>query len=186
MNRHKVKLKKEYIIKSERLGLRNWLPSDEVPFIDMCKDELVMEHFPKPLSKEETLGLISRLDNHFKEHGYCYFALDLLDSGEFIGFTGLAKQTWESDFTPCVDMGWRLKRSAWGKGYATEAAGACLEAAYSKFGLEEVLAFTTDTNHASQKVMTKIGMQYAGTVQHPAIINDSRFEHCVVYKWKHL
>jgi len=152
----------------------------------MCKDELVMEHFPKPLSEEETLGLISRLDNHFKKHGYCYFALDLTETSEFIGFTGFAKQTWVSDFTPCVDIGWRFKRSAWGKGYATEAAGACLEVAYSKFGLEEVLAFTTDTNVASQKVMKKIGMQYTGTVQHPAIINDARFNHCVVYKWQHL
>jgi RimJ/RimL family protein N-acetyltransferase len=175
-------LKKEYIIKSERLGFRNWLPSDEEQFIEMCKDELVMKHFSKPLSEEETLGLISRLDNHFKEHGYCYFAVDLLETDEFIGFTGLAKQNWESDFTPCVDIGWRLKRSAWGKGYATEAAGACLEAAYAKFGLEEVVAFTTDTNLASQNIMKKIGMQYQGIMQHPAIINDPRFEHCVVYK----
>ena len=175
---------KNYIIKTERLGLRNWLPSDEVPFTEMCKDELVMEHFPKTLSEEETRAFISRLDNHFKQHGYCYFAVDILETTEFIGFTGFAKQEWKSEFTPCVDIGWRLKKEAWGKGYATEAAQACLEVAYSKFGLEEVLAFATDTNKASQNIMIKIGLQFAGTVQHPAIIDDSRFEHCVVYKWK--
>tara|TARA_B110000285_G_scaffold68988_1_gene79324 strand:- start:416 stop:874 length:459 start_codon:yes stop_codon:yes gene_type:complete len=152
----------------------------------MCKDALVMEHFPKPLSKEETLALISRLDHHFKKHGYCYFAIDLIETGAFIGFTGFANQTWDSDFTPCVDIGWRLKRSAWGKGYATESAAACLKVAYSMFGLKEVLAFTTDTNKASQGVMTKIGMQYENTFQHPAIINDPRFKHCVVYKWQYL
>jgi RimJ/RimL family protein N-acetyltransferase len=177
---------KNYIIKTARLGLRNWLPSDKVPFIEMCKDELVMEHFPKPLTEEETLGLISRLDNHFKEHGYCYFAVDILETDEFIGFTGFANQEWESEFTPCVDIGWRLKKETWREGYATEAAEACLKVAYSKFELEEVLAFATNTNKASQNVMIKIGMQSVGTLQHPLIINDSRFEHCVVYKWKHL
>ena len=174
---------KNYIIKTERLGLRNWLPSDEAPFIEMCKDELVMEHFPKPLSEEETLGLISRLKIHFKKYGYCYFAVDILETDEFIGFTGLAYQTWESDFTPCVDMGWRLNRSAWGKGFATEAAKACLDSASEKFGLKEVIAFATDTNIASENVMKKLGMTLIGTVQHPAIIDDPRFKHCVVYKW---
>jgi hypothetical protein len=51
-------LEKSYTIKTARLGFRNWLPSDETPFIEMCKDKLVMEHFPKTLSKEETLALI--------------------------------------------------------------------------------------------------------------------------------
>jgi len=173
---------KKYSIKTARLGLRNWVPSDEKPFIEMCKDEVVMQHFPKPLSKEETKGLISRLQTHFDTHGYCYFAIDLLETDEFIGFTGFANQTWKSEFTPCVDIGWRLKQSAWGKGYATEAAKACLDAAFPKFGLKEIIAFATDTNVPSQNVMKKVGMQFIGTVQHPAIVGDPRFEHCVVYK----
>lgn len=177
-------LNKNYIIKTERLGLRNWLPSDEAPFIEMCKDELVMEHFLKPLSEEETLGLISRLKNHFEKHSYCYFAVDLLETDEFIGFTGFANQTWESDFTPCIDIGWRLKHAAWGKGFATEAAKACLDAASENFGIYEVLAFATNTNSASENVMKKLGMTMIGTVQHPAIKDDPRFKHCVVYKWK--
>lgn len=150
----------------------------------MCKDEAVMQHFPKTLSEKETLELIDRLKKHFDDHGYCYFAVDLLKTDEFIGFTGLANQIWESEFTPCVDMGWRLKRAAWGKGYATEAAKACLEAAFTQFGLTEVVAFATDTNVPSENVMKKLGMQFIGTVQHPAIENDTRFKHCVVYQKK--
>jgi RimJ/RimL family protein N-acetyltransferase len=173
---------KHYILKTDRLGLRNWLPEDAAPFIEMCQDPEVMQHFPDLLSSEETIGLIGRLTKHFDTYGYTYFAIDVLETSEFIGFTGLANQTWESEFTPCVDMGWRLKRSAWGKGYATEAAAACLEAAGTKFGLKEVLAFATDTNEASEKVMKKIGMQRIGTVQHPAILGDDRFEYCVVYR----
>lgn len=172
---------KNYIIKTERLGLRNWLPADEAPFIDMGQDPQVMQHFPGLLSSEETIALIGRLTKHFEKHGYTYFAVDVLETDDFIGFTGLANQTWESEFTPCVDMGWRFKRSAWGKGYATEAAKGCLEAAGTIFYLEEVLSFATDTNQASENVMKKIGMRYIGKVEHPAIVGDDRFDHCVVY-----
>jgi len=147
----------------------------------MGQDPEVMEHFPGLLSSEATLALINRLKNHFQKYGYTYFAVDVLDTNEFIGFTGLANQTWESEFTPCVDMGWRLKREAWGKGYATEAATACLEAAHSKFNLKQVLAFATDSNLSSIQVMKKLGMKEIGKVQHPAIKDDDRFEHCVVY-----
>jgi RimJ/RimL family protein N-acetyltransferase len=172
---------KEYVITTNRLGLRNWLPSDEAPFIEMGKDIMVMEHFPGLLSSEETLALIDRLKQHFQEYGYTYFAVDELSTSNFIGFTGLKNQTWESEFTPCVDMGWRLHRKAWGKGYATEAAKACLEAAGPKFGIDKVLAFATNTNLASMNVMQKLGMAEIGKVQHPLIIGDDRFDHCVVY-----
>lgn len=147
----------------------------------MCSDEEVMRHFPKTLSEEETTELINRLKEHFDIYGYTYFAIDVLETGEFIGFAGLKNQEWESDFTPCVDIGWRLKKAAWGKGYATEAAKACLDAGFQTFGIKEILSFATDTNVASENVMKKCGMKYVGNVQHPAILNDSRFKHCVVY-----
>lgn len=172
---------KEYIIKTERLGLRNWIHNDIKPFIEMGKDEVVMRHFPNTLSDEESIGLIQRLQKHFDNFGYTYFAVDILESDDFIGFAGLANQTWESEYTPCVDLGWRLKRSAWGKGYATEAAKACLASALSTFGLKEVFAFVTDTNLASENVMKKIGMKLIGKVQHPLIKNEPRFKHCIVY-----
>jgi len=175
-------IQKNYIIKTKRLGLRNWLPSDEAPFVQMCNDENVMQHFPSILSEVETLELIDRLKIHFDKYSYCYFAVDILKTNEFIGFTGLANQTWESKYTPCVDIGWRLKQSAWGKGYATEAAMACLEAAFLEFKIKEILAFATDTNASSEKVMKKIGMKLIGKVQHPLIKNSPRFKHCVVYK----
>lgn len=173
---------KNYTITTQRLGLRNWLPSDKAPFIKMCQDPKVMEFFPAPLSAEETRDLIKRLQLHFEKHGYTYFAVDVLETGEFIGFCGLAVQAWQSEFTPCVDMGWRFKQSAWGKGYATEAAKACLEAAEKQFGLQEVFAFAPDLNLPSQHVMKKIGLEYAGEFQHPKIADDHRFNTCVAYK----
>ncbi len=175
---------KTYVIKTERLGLRNWQKSDIIPFTNMCADPKVMEQFPSTLSAPETKELITRLSNHFNEYGYTYFAIDLLENNEFIGFAGIKNQTWQSEYTPCVDIGWRLKQSAWGKGFATEAAQGCLKEAFSKFGIKEVLSFATNTNTPSENVMKKIGMEYIGTVQHPAIIDDPRFEHCLVYRSK--
>lgn len=171
-----------YIIKTDRIGLRNWQESDRKPFAQMCANKEVMEHFPSALTLEESNDLIDRLSQHFNEFGYTYFAAEILENKEFIGFVGLKQQTWESEFTPCVDIGYRLKQDAWGKGYASEAAKACLDAAFTKFNIRKVLSFTTDTNAPSEHVMKKIGMEYAGTVQHPSIVNDPRFKHCVVYQ----
>ncbi|MCH9659899.1 MAG: GNAT family N-acetyltransferase [Bacteroidetes bacterium] len=175
-------MNKTYLIQTERLGLRNWENRDLKPFAAMCADPEVMKHFPGTLTTAETQELINRLSTHYDEFGYTYFAVDLLETGTFIGFAGIKYQTWKSIYTPCVDIGWRLQRSSWGKGYATEAAKACLEAAFTTFNISEVLSFTPDTNTASEHVMKKIGMEYIGNVQHPAIENDPRFKHCVVYK----
>ena len=91
-------------------------------------------------------------------------------------------QTWDSEYTPCVDLGWRLQRESWGKGFATEAANACVEHAFKKLNIDELYAFATDNNKPSQHVMDKIGMSYQGNFQHPKIKGDTRFKHCVAYK----
>jgi len=171
-----------YLIKTGRLGLRNWLASDTAPFVTMGQDSKVMRYFPELLTEADTIALINNLKKHYEKYGYTYFAMDELATGEFVGFTGLKYQTFESEFTPSVDIGWRLKRSAWGKGYATEAAKACLNVAFNEFGLDEVYSFCPDLNKASEAIMKKIGMTYLGTLQHPKVANDSRFKHCVVYR----
>lgn len=173
---------KKYILKTERLGLRNWLSSDEAPFSEMSQDIEVMKYFPKLLSKEESENFIVRMQNHFDTYGYCYFAMDVLETGEFIGFTGILNQTYKSKFTPCVDIGWRLKKSAWGNGYATEAAKACLDFAISELELNEIYSFATINNKGSEAVMKKIGMNYIDTFNHPSLINNTNLKKCLVYK----
>lgn len=120
-----------YILKAERLGLRQWKVSDYVPFAKMCADPEVMRYFPTTLSTEESNTLIDSFKQRFEQYGFTYYAVDILttkeQSAQFIGFAGLLPQTYKSAFTPNVDIGWRLKKSVWGKGYATEAAKACLE-----------------------------------------------------------
>ncbi len=173
---------KKYLLKTERLGLRNWLPSDEAPFSEMSQDKEVMKYFPKLLNKEDSKNFIARMQNNFETYGFCYFAMDILESGEFIGFTGILHQNYKSKFTPCVDIGWRLKKSAWGNGFATEAAMACLDFAFSELELNEIYSFATINNKGSEAVMKKIGMNYIDTFNHPSLINNKDIKKCIVYK----
>lgn len=118
----------------------------------------------------------------FDTKSYCYFAVDRLDNGAFVGFTGLADPSFEADFLPAVDMGWRLAREEWFKGYATEGAKACLDHAFSRLKLERVIAIAPAINERSIAVMEKIGMQKKGIFQHPLLVNDTRLQDCVLYE----
>ena len=93
--------------------------------------------------------------------------MDVLKSREFIGFIGLAWCEMEADFTPCAEIGWRLKKSAWGKGYATEGATRCLAYGFEELQFKEIYSFTTTTNIRSERVMQKIGMSKVGVFEHP-------------------
>lgn len=175
-------MKREYILTSERLGFRNWTQNDLPEFAAMNSDPKVMEHFPKKLTEEETNTFIARLQNHYKEHGYNYFATELLESGEFIGFIGLAYQTYETAFTPAIDLGWRLKKEAWGNGYATEGAQRCLVFAFDELKLDHLIATCTEKNLKSEKVMKKIGMEKLAEFDHPKLKQYPKYERCKCYK----
>ena len=143
-----------------------------------------MEHFADLVPQEQATEHVRAYQQHFTEHGFTYFAVELLNCGEFIGFVGLKHQNFESPFTPCVDIGWRLKKYAWGKGYATEAAQACLKFAFDSAGLSEVFAMCANTNAASEAVMKKIGMKKVGSFEHPALPSNSALNPCLAYRAK--
>ncbi len=169
--------KPQYIIETERLGLRPWYALDLPFFQEMNRNEDVMRHFPKLLSDEETKETYDRLVQHQAEHGFCFFATDVLETGEFIGFIGLMNTRVETPFTPCVEIGWRLTPSAWGKGYATEGASACLAWAFEHLEEDKIYSYTPHTNVPSQRVMQKIGMSPAGTFSHPLLLGHRLEEH---------
>mgnify|MGYP000061841980 CR=1 FL=1 len=171
-----------YLFTSKRLGFRNWTKNDLTEFAKINADLAVMEHFPKPLTKKETKAFIERLILHYKTNGYNYFATELIETGELIGFIGLANQNYTSKFTPATDIGWRLKKSAWGNGYATEGAKRCLEYAFNVLELDQVISIFTEKNTKSENVMLKIGMKKVGTFKHPKLKNNPNYENCICYK----
>ena len=169
------------ILSTARLKLRRWVDSDVEPFVQMNQDPEVMRYFPRPNTAEETMAFITRINTFFDEHGYGLFALELKATGEFIGYTGFAKPRFESWFTPCVEIGWRLKRDAWGQGYATEAARACLDYGFSQLGMQKIYSWTALSNTPSERVMQKIGMERVGEFDHPMIEAGHPLQRHVLY-----
>jgi len=175
-------LKPNYIFKSERLGFRNWSTNDVTEFAKINADLDVMEYFPKPLTISETSNFIDRLQKHYIKHNYNYFATEILGTGELIGFIGLAYQDYKSEFTPATDIGWRLKKSAWGNGYATEGAKRCLKFAFKDLNLEKIISVFTEKNTKSEHVMKKIGMKKVGVFNHPKLKAYPKYKTCICYE----
>lgn len=177
-----IPLESSYLFTSERLGFRNWQEADIKPMSAINADPSVMEFFPAVKTYEETADFVLRMQQQFAERGYCYFAVDRLNDHAFVGFIGLSWQTFDTDFTPCTDIGWRLARAEWGKGYATEGARRCLEYAFNKLQLSSVLSMAPKLNTRSEEVMKKIGMQKLKDFTHPLLLQDERLKECVLYK----
>lgn len=171
-----------YVITSKRLSLRLWKEADFTPFSAMNSDQDVMKYFPSILSGEETQAMMTRIQNHFTAHGFGLFALEKRDTKEFIGYTGFMIPRFQSFFTPCIEIGWRIKKEEWNKGYATEAAIACLQYGFQTLDFNTIYSFTSVINYPSQRVMQKAGMKKEGEFNHPNIATDSPLRRHVLYK----
>jgi RimJ/RimL family protein N-acetyltransferase len=123
----------------------------------MNADPEVREHLGEVMTREQSDASVRRFQEESAARGYGWWAVEVRESGRFVGFAGLDDVDEEMPFTG-VEIGWRLARSAWGHGYATEAALACLDFGFARLGLTEILALTTAGNLRSQAVMRRIGM----------------------------
>lgn len=171
-------------IETERLILREWSEEDILPFSKMGQDPLVMEFFLDLLSDEESKKLVEKFQMKMKRDGFCLLACVIKETEEFIGFVGINKPEFEAHFMPCVEIGWRLKSQAWGKGYAVEAANAILNDAFNRLNLNEVVAFAVWNNYKSIKVMEKIGMKRDsnGDFNHSKIPIDHPLSRHILYR----
>ena len=175
------------MLETERLLMRSWREDDLAPFAALNADPVVMEHFPSTLTRQESDALVVRITAQLDDLGYGLWALEVRDSGEFVGFTGLALQTFPAHFTPAVEVGWRLKQSAWGHGYATEAALAALDYGFAVAELDEIVSMTAVTNVRSRRVMQRIGMTHdpADDFEHPNVPDGHRVKPHVLYRIRH-
>ena len=172
----------DYLFTSSRLGFRNWLEADKAKMIAISSDPEVMEFFPAVAKLEQTIAFIERMQIMFEEKGYCYFAVDRLEDGAFIGFIGLCDQEYEAPFTPCVDIGWRLAAQYWGNGYATEGAKRCVAYAFAQLGLKKIYAVAPIINAKSIHVMEKIGMTKAMNFEHSKLLGVDNLRLCACYE----
>jgi ribosomal-protein-alanine N-acetyltransferase len=162
------------VLHTERLTLRRFEGRDLDPMIALHLDHEVMRYLGPLMSPEQTNDFLFRVVSAFDERGWGLFCAELTDSKTCIGFIGLNEPAFEADFTPCVEIGWRLARPAWGQGLATEGAREVRRFAHEELGLDEIVSFTTVTNEASQRVMTRIGLErdLAGDFLHPSLAPD--------------
>ena len=170
--------------KTDRLVLRRWRADDRVPFARINADPEVMEFFVSPLTLEESDAFVDRIEADFAEHGFGLWAVEEIGAGRFIGFTGLISQTFEAHFTPAVEVGFRLARPAWGKGYATEAAREALRYGFEAAGLTEIVSMTAVQNVRSRAVMRRLGMTHdsADDFDHPRVPDRHPLKRHVLYR----
>lgn len=166
---------------TERLIFRDWKEQDLIELRMMNKDVRVMKNFPNTLTEQETDAFHNGIQDEFKSLGYGRYAVETKHNSEFIGFIGFHRATFNAAFTPCVEIGWRLKYEAWGKGYATEGAKACLKFGFDTLGFRKVYSFTAKVNLQSENVMKKIAMVKIGEFDHPNVAKDSPLYKHVLY-----
>lgn len=154
---------------SDRLLFRSWNDSDRVVFREMNSDPDVLEFLHPPLSASQSDSFVDVIEDELQRMGWGLWAVETIEEGKFIGFIGFHQAQFEAPFTPCVEIGWRLKKEAWGRGYATEGARRCLKTGFDELNFQEVFSFTTASNVRSLKVMEKIGMKYSGSFDHPNV-----------------
>jgi RimJ/RimL family protein N-acetyltransferase len=158
------------VIATARLILRPFEDRDRPAFATINADPEVMD-FPGPLDRAASDAEIDDFSRRWRSDGFCFAAIEERDTTALLGMAGIARCDLPLPLGPCVEIGWRLARSAWGHGYASEASRAWLAYGLVTLGLPEIVAFTDPANHRSLAVMTRIGMQRypERDFEHPAM-----------------
>ena len=171
-------------LRTERLRLRRWLPSDLEPFAELNADPKVSEFLPTVLARVQSDAFVARAEAHFDEHGFGLWAVEILDGAEFAGFVGLSTPRFEAHFQPSVEIGWRFGAKHWGRGYATEGARAALSFGFDVLRLDAIVSFTVSANTRSRRVMEKIGMTHdpADDFDHPLLAEGHPLRRHVLYR----
>jgi RimJ/RimL family protein N-acetyltransferase len=158
-------------IRTARLLLRQWRDEDLEPFAELNADAETMRFFPSPQSRAESDALAERARRHIEDEGWGLWAVEVHGGAGFVGFVGLARPSFEEHFTPAVEVGWRLARGHWGRGYATEAARAAVAFGFEELALDEIVSFTSPFNEPSWRVMERLGMTHdpADDFEHPRV-----------------
>ena len=163
-------MSKRHIV-TQRLRLREWRNSDLDAFAKLNADPRVMQYFPTTLSRDDSRAAMERIRTHFSDHGFGLWAVEVTNGAPFIGFVGLVRVPFEAEFTPAVEVGWRLAYDHWNHGYATEAARAAIGTGFVHYNLEQIVSMTVPANARSRAVMHRLGFtrNAADDFDHPRL-----------------
>jgi RimJ/RimL family protein N-acetyltransferase len=147
------------VIQTERLFLRGWRAADRSPFFDLCQSPAVMACLGGPASAKQVDAAIGRMEASQAKNGFCFWAVERKADGLFLGFCGLKiADTEGAPIVGDIEIGWRLREDAWGRGYMREAALATLRWAWANLDVGRVIAMTVPANRRSWGLMERIGM----------------------------
>ncbi|MFC3713160.1 GNAT family N-acetyltransferase [Sphingoaurantiacus capsulatus] len=171
------------MIETERLLVRPWQDSDRAPFAEMGQDPEVMATLGPLMSRAEVDAAVDRLMAHQAKHGFCFWALERKADGMFLGFCGLKAEAAAPHLAGELETGWRLRRDAWGGGYAREAAEASLGWALANTSYKRVIAITTPGNVRSWGLMERLGMHRLadGDFDHPSVPDGDPLKPHITY-----
>ncbi|MFE6158318.1 GNAT family N-acetyltransferase [Streptomyces sp. NPDC056486] len=150
------------LIQTPRLVLRRWRDADVAPMTLINSDPEVMRWIGDGSAhdgEEQTRSTMARWEHGWETEGFGLFAVEVRATGELAGFTGLSVPHYLPEVMPAVEIGWRLGRSFWGQGLATEAARAALDFGLTDRGLERIVSIVQVGNDASERIMNKLGMR---------------------------
>jgi RimJ/RimL family protein N-acetyltransferase len=164
-----------------RLLMRRWQESDRAPFAALNGDPETLKYFPATLDRAASDAFVDRIEARFEQQGYGLWALELIETGEFIGYTGLDPMPDGVPGSGGIEVGWRLAKHAWHNGYATEAARAALVVAFDGAGLPDIWSMTAVLNEPSQAVMRRIGLTEVARFEHPRVPLGSPVRPHVMY-----
>lgn len=163
------------MIDTDRLVLRDWQESDQLPFGAMGRDPEVMEHLGPLQAQADTDAAIARMQSVSIARGHTFWAIERRADAGFLGFCGLKIAPENiAGIEGAIEIGWRLRRDAWGAGYAREAATASLAWGWANLPVDRIIAITTPSNVRSQALMRRLGMVRRHDLDfgHPALAPD--------------
>ncbi len=170
------------MIETARLILRPWRKGDRALFAEQNADSSVMRFLNGVLTTAESDAYVERKEKHFAATGFCEWAVEVPGVAPFIGAVGLSHSTFQASFPPAVEVAWRLHRSYWGQGYATEAARAAIEDGFTRVGLTGIVALTALGNIASARVMERLGMTRTIEFDHPNLSETNLLRRHILYR----
>lgn len=157
------------MLRTSRVALREWRESDRASYAALNADPEVRKYFTTVHTRAESDAEIDRFIAHQAAYGFCFWALEIPGLLDCAGFVGLRRLGAGDLVGPGVEIGWRLARAAWGAGYATEAARLCVDYAFGRLQLDELLSWTAALNTPSRRLMERLGMTLVREFAHPRI-----------------
>ncbi len=160
-------------LRTGRLLLRRWQPSDEAEMMRINRDPEVGRYLNRPVDDEAVAGFFGLMVGHWQAHGYGPWALESREPGQqgrFLGFAGLAHvPPFLSAAGALPELGWRLDPDCWGRGLATEAAMLARNDAFGRLALREIISIIHPDNQRSRRVASKLGMSVHRQIHNPVI-----------------